>query len=82
LLAVAEEQDSVDDPEPPVMLVELRVHVRPEDGLLVRATVPVNPFTGATVIVDVPEAPALTVTEVGLAEMVKSTTFTVMVAVE
>ena len=81
MFAVAEEHVSVDVPEPPVMLVELRVHVRPEDGLLVRATVPVNPFTGATAIVDVPEAPALTTTLVGLAVIVKSTTLTVIVPV-
>ena len=66
------------------MLDGVRVHVNPVPGDIedVRATVPVNPLTGATVIVDVPEAPALTVIEVGLAVMVKSTTFTVMLAVE
>ena len=53
--------------------VGLRVAVRPADGLAVRATVPVKPFTAVTVMVAVPEAPALIVREVGLAAMVKST---------
>jgi hypothetical protein len=73
LFAVAEEHDSVDVPEPPVMVVGLRVHVRPEDGLLVSATFPVNPFTGATVMVAVADAPAFTVRLVVLAVIVKST---------
>jgi hypothetical protein len=72
--AVAEEHESVEVwLAPRTMLAGVRVHVRPvgetED---VRATVPVNPLTGATVIVDVPAAFALTVTLVGLAVTVKS----------
>jgi len=61
-----DEQDSVDVPEVPVILVGLRVHVRP-DGvtLLVRVTVP--PAGLLTVIVEVPVTPAFTVTVVGLA---------------
>src|SRR6266566_4606762 len=55
--------------------VGLTVADRPADGLGVRVTVPVNPLTGATVIVTVAEAPALTVTLVVLAVMVKSVTF-------
>ncbi len=47
----------------------------------VRATVPVNPFTGATVIVDVAAVPALGLTDVGLAAMVKSVMAYVTVAV-
>lgn len=49
----------------------------------VRATVPVNPFTGATVIVEEAAVPAVVVTEVGLAVTVKSAvaTLTVNVAV-
>ena len=43
------------------MLVGLTVAVRPADALVVRATVPVNPLTGATVIVAVAEDPAFTV---------------------
>jgi hypothetical protein len=70
----------VEVPEPPLMLVGLRVAVRPADALAVRATVPVNPLSGATVMVAVPDAPALTVIDVGLALMVKSWTVTVTVA--
>ncbi len=47
----------------------------------VRATVPVKPLTGATVIVEVAAVPAVVVTDVGLAVTVKSVTLTVTVAV-
>jgi len=64
------------------MLDGVRVQVRPagetED---VRATVPVNPLTGATVIVEVAAVPATVVTAVGLAVTVKSVTVYVTVAV-
>jgi hypothetical protein len=64
------------------MLVGLKVHVSPAgDTALVRATVPVNPWSGATVIVEVAAVPAVVVTEVGLAVTVKSSTVTVTVAV-
>jgi hypothetical protein len=64
------------------MLVGLRVQVSPAgDTADVRATVPVNPWTGATVMVDVADAPATTVALVGLAVTVKSFTVTVTVAV-
>ncbi len=65
------------------MLAGVRVQVRPVAGEIVwlRATVPVKPFTGATVIIEAPEAPAMTVTLVGLAVTVKSWTVTVTVAV-
>lgn len=79
--AVVELTVRVDIPDPPVMLAGLTVAVRPDDGLVVRATVPLNPLTGATVIVTVPEAPALTTTLVGLAVIVKSTTLIVIVPV-
>jgi len=67
-------QDSVEVPEPPVMLVGVKLQVRPVLGEieLVRSTVPVSPFRGATVIVEVPELPSAKVTLVGLAEIVKS----------
>jgi len=56
----------VDVPDVPVILVGLKVHVRPDgDTLLVRVTVP--PAGLVIVIVDVPVTPALTVTLVGLA---------------
>ena len=64
------------------MLVGLNVQVRPAgETAEVRATVPVNPWTGATVIVEVAVAPATTVALVGLAVTVKSFTVTVTVAV-
>ena len=67
---------------PRTMLVGVRVQVRPAGETVdVRATVPVKPFRGATVIVDAAAAPARTVTLVGLAVTVKSFTVTVTVAV-
>jgi len=67
--------ESVDVPEVPrVTLVGVRVQVRPVAGETeaVRLTVPVKPWTEPTVIVEVPEAPASTVTLAGLAVIVKS----------
>ena len=59
------------------MLVGDNEHVRPAGETdEVRATVPVNAFTGATVIVDVAAVPAVVVTDVGLAATVKSATAT------
>jgi hypothetical protein len=55
--------------------VGLRVHVAPDAGQpeTVKFTVPVYPLTAATVIVEVPGVPPdVTVSAVGLAEMVKS----------
>ncbi len=67
------EQESVDVPEPPTILVEDRVHERlVELVVTARVTVPENPLTGATVIVEVPATPAFTVTLVVLAVTVKS----------
>jgi hypothetical protein len=58
------------------------VHVSPAgETELVSATVPVKPLTGATVIVEIAEAPAFAVRLVGLAVIVKSMTLTVMVPV-
>jgi len=59
-----------------------RVQVRPPvgDTVAVSATVPVNPLTGAMVIVDVPAWLTLTATLVGLATIVKSVTVKVTVA--
>ena len=57
------------------------MQVRPAgETVEVNATVPVNPLTGATVIVDVAAVPTLTATVVGLAVTVKSMTVTVTVA--
>jgi hypothetical protein len=65
------------------MLVGVRVHVRPVVGemLVVRLTMPVKPFTGMTLIVDVPATPGVVLTIVGLANIWKSTTWTNIVAV-
>ncbi len=62
-------QDNVDVPEPPVTVAGVRVQTELSD---VRATVPVNPFNGEMIIVEVPADPTDTVTDVGEAEMVKS----------
>ena len=62
-------QDSVEVPEPPVIVVGVRVQADLSD---VSPAVLVNPFNGETVIVEVPAEPTDTVTEVGLAEIVKS----------
>ena len=59
---------------PRTMLAGVRVQVRPAGATEeVRATVPVNPLTGATVIVEVTAVPAVVVSDVGLAVTVKST---------
>ena len=66
-------QESVDVPDPPGMVVGLRLQERlVELVVMVSVTVPVKPFSGDTVIVEMPVAPALAVTLVGLAEMEKS----------
>jgi len=63
----------VEVPDPPEMVVELRLHERlVELVVTARVTVPVNPFSGDTVIVEMPVAPAFTFMLVGLAEMEKS----------
>jgi hypothetical protein len=66
-------QERVEVPEP-VTLVGVRVQVKPVDGLKlkVKLTAPVNPSSADTVMVEVPEAPARTVTLIGLAAIVKS----------
>ncbi len=63
------------------MLAGLSVQVRPAgETEEVRATVPVNPWSGVTVMVEVPVAPASAVTLVGLAVTEKSRTVNVTVA--
>jgi hypothetical protein len=62
-------------PEPPAMFVEDKVHDRfVELVVTASVTVAANPFTGTTVIVEVPATPALKVTLVVLAVTVKSCT--------
>jgi hypothetical protein len=71
------EQDSVEVPEVPrVTLVGVRVHVNPVAGetAAVSETVPAKPWSEVTVTVEVPDAPARTVTLVGLAVTEKSWT--------
>ena len=69
--------DNVLVPEVPrVTLVGDSEQLRPVEGETdeVRLTVPVNPLTEVTVIVEVPAVPVVVVTLVGLAEIVKSGT--------
>ncbi len=61
--------DSAEVPEPPVTVAGVRMQAELSDT---SATLPVNPFTGETVIVDVPAEFTTTDTAVGLAETVKS----------
>jgi hypothetical protein len=64
------------------MLAGVRVHVRPAgETEEIRATVPVKPLTGATVMADVAAVPTLTLAVVGLAVTEKSVTMTVTIAV-
>lgn len=70
VLGEAKLQDRLADPEPATLvgLVE-------QDVLFVpRLTTPVKPFSPVTVIIELPDAPALTVMLGGLAAMVKSWT--------
>ena len=59
---------------PRVTIVGLSVQVNPVEGVdaEVRATIPVNPLTGAIVIVEVAEDPALALALVGVAVTLKS----------
>ncbi len=75
MLAAAKVQERVELPEP-VTLVGLSVQAV---LLLARLTIPANPFSPVTVIVEVAAVPALTVMLVGLAAIVKSWTMNVTV---
>jgi hypothetical protein len=56
-------QDRVEDPEPPATLVGDNVQDRLVELVTTpRATTPVNPFRGVTVIVEVPLTPELAIT--------------------
>ena len=79
----AELHERVEVPDVPrIMLVGLRVQVRPAgETVEVSATVPVNPFTLVTVMVEVPATPAAVERLVGLAVTVKSRTVNVTVVV-
>jgi len=66
-------QDTVDVPDPPEMVVALRLQERlVELVVTARVTVPVKPFRGDTVIVELLFAPAFIVALDGFAEMEKS----------
>ena len=65
--------ESVELPEPPETVDVLRLQTRFEELVVdERVTVPVKPFTGPIVIVELAVAPRLMVILLGLAEMVKS----------
>ncbi len=68
-------QDSVALPEP----VTLVGATEQEVLFVVRLTTPANPFRAAIVMLEVPAAPTLTLTLVGLAAIVKSWTMKVTV---
>src|SRR3989442_14824841 len=68
--------ESVDGVDP-LMLVRLRLHVRPETGAVaLRLTVPDHPLRGTAVITDAPWAPAFTPTLSGFGDTTKSWTAT------
>jgi len=68
---VANVQDSVEVPEPPLTVAGVTVQAPLS---LARVTMPVKPLTGEIVIVDVPAEFTVTVTLVGFTDMVKSGT--------
>ena len=72
--------DNVEVPEP-VTLAGVSEQIRPELGEAVptRLTIPLNPCNEAMLKVEIPAAPAFTVTSVGLATRVKSRTVKVTV---
>lgn len=77
-MAAAPLQDTVAVPAPEMKIGLIIPQVRPVGGLSVRLTVPVNPFTAVTVIVDIAETPT-SAADGELAEMVKSTTVKIAV---
>jgi hypothetical protein len=63
-----------------VTLVEDSEHVSPAGALTFKITVLLKPLSAVRVTVEFPSDPALTVTLVGLAAIVKSTAWNVIVA--
>ena len=63
------------------MLYWAMVAVRPLEGLRIRLTFPLNPFSAVTVTTELPGAPARVVIVEGLAVTAKSTTWTITVMV-
>ena len=78
VLAIVELQDNVAVPEFVTLLGVMAPQVRFAGTVSVRVTVPVNPFTAATVIVD--DAAVPTVVDGEVAVIVKSVTVNVAVA--
>lgn len=70
-------------PEPPVIELGVSVQVSPVLGEIVEvsATVPVNPLSGSMSMLVVPATPGVVLIVVGLANIWKSTTWTLTVAV-
>ncbi len=65
--------DRFDVPEPPVILVEVKVQDRfVEFVVTARLTVPVKPFNATTETLEAPATPTVTATLVGLADTAKS----------
>lgn len=80
VLGVLPLQLSVDVPEP-VRLVGLSVHVKPAgETVAVSETIPLNPLSAVTEMVEVPLPPWVKLKLVGLAAIAKSCTVTVTVA--
>ena len=72
---------SVELPEPPVRVVGDSEHDSPVELVVTaKATVPLNPLTGATVMVEVPAIPTVVEMLVGLATTVKSWAWYMIVA--
>jgi hypothetical protein len=72
-LATLPVQERVEVPEPPTIEPDDRLHERlVELVVTARATAPVNPFSEATVIIELPETRTSVETLVGFAVIVKS----------
>ena len=69
---VIDSVDEADPPDPTVSEVGLTDALHPVGAVAASATVPLNPFSDVTVIVEFPEAPALIVKADGEAEIEKS----------
>jgi hypothetical protein len=73
LPATFEAHDRFDVPEPPEMVFEDNVQERPGELVVtLRVTVPVNPFSEPTVMVERPGLPVVALTLVGFAVKPKS----------
>ena len=72
-------QETVAVPEPVIVVGLIAPQVNPDGGVSVSVTMPVNPLTAVTVIVDVSELPVEPMGDVAL--IVKSWTTNVTVAV-